>query len=86
MSASHGISSPLFEFPQVAIHVSSMLTGGKKGILKGGKDAYVSPAMMELIKGATTEGELRRVLEVIEWIEFPGNVGFYSLPMTTKPQ
>lgn len=67
----------------LSLHVSAALTGSKRAIKQGNR-LCVSPAMMELIRGADGERELRVLLENIEALEIPEmpRVADFCLPMT----
>lgn len=70
----------------IAIQVSQQMTGSKKAVRFGDGPIILSPAMWELVKGAESEGELRRLLEAIPLVTMPPMPSLYSpLPMTTRP-
>ena len=70
----------------IPIQVDRHLIGSKKAVRIGNGPIVLSPAMYELVKGAESQEELRRLLEAIPLLQLPAMPSLYGpLPMTTRP-
>lgn len=57
-------------FTGFSLHVESMLAGGKKSVLVGGRKLYLSPAMYDLVSHAEGD-ELKLILSRIDLVFMP---------------
>ena len=72
-------------FDAIPVRVDKSLVGSKKAVRIGNGPIYLSPAMYELVKGAESPEELRRLLESIPLLQLPAMPSLYGpLPMTTR--